>query len=270
MAVAFGVFANQGIKQPLIAITKVTDWKGKVLEEIKADELELSGKRVLDQEVSFLISHILHDNNARLSAFGESSFLNVRGHPEVSVKTGTTNDLRDNWTIGYTEYALVVTWVGNNDNSKMSGTVSGVSGASPIWNTIIKEVLDKAEDGYYDKNEKGHAWPKQPQGVVGANVCVKTGNLPENQDDPGCTTRFEYFLTDKVGAGIESGNKDVEVFKDTGQLANKEALPEQKEFQNHPFLLDPLGTLVCLDCPITLSHVTINYPFIFSGNTQSE
>jgi penicillin-binding protein 1C len=268
MAVAFGVFANQGIKQPLIAITKVTDWKGKVLQEVKTDELELSGKRVLDQDVAFLISHILHDNSARSAAFGTGSLLNVQGHPEVSVKTGTTNDLRDNWTIGYTEYALVLTWVGNNDNSEMSGAVSGVSGASPIWNMIMKEVLDKAEEGSYSENEKGHAWPKQPLGVVGVNVCVTTGNLPENKDDPGCATRFEYFLADKVGAGIESGSKDVEVFRDTGQLANEEALPEQKETQNRPFLLDPLGTLVCLDCPIASSSARISYPLTFTRATN--
>jgi membrane peptidoglycan carboxypeptidase len=270
MAVAFGVFANQGIKQPLIGITKVTDWKGKVLEEIKIDETELSGQRVLDQDVSFLISHVLHDNNARSSAFGGSSFLNVRGHSEVSVKTGTTNDRRDNWTIGYTEHAVVVTWVGNNDNSEMSGAVSGVSGASPIWNTIMREVLDKAEEGAYSEDEKDHAWPKQPQGIVGANVCVTSGNLPDNPDEPNCPTRFEYFLSGKVGAGIESGSKDVEVFKDTGQLANEEALPEQKETQNRPFLLDPLGTLVCLDCPIASSSASIRYPLIITRSTPIE
>lgn len=260
MAVAFGVFANQGIKQPLIGITKVTDWRGKVLEEVNIEEIELSGQRVLDQEVSFLISHILQDNNARSAAFGAGSFLNVSGHPEASVKTGTTNERRDNWTIGYTEYAVVLTWVGNNDNTQMSGAVSGISGASPIWNVIMKEVLDKAEEGTYSEKENGHAWPKQPQGVVGANICVTTGNLPGNPDEPECATRFEYFLADKVGAGIESGSKDVEVFRDTGQLANEEALPEQKETQNHPFLLDPLGTLVCLDCPIASSSARISYP----------
>jgi hypothetical protein len=147
----------------------------------------------------------------------------------------------------------------------MGGAVSGVSGASPIWNTIMREVLDKAEEGIYDEDEKDHAWPKQPQGVIGANVCATTGNIPGNADNPECPTRFEYFLKDKVGAGIETGNKDIEVFKDTGQLANEEALPEQKETQNHPFLLDPLGTLVCLDCPMQTSPAKISYPLYISG-----
>lgn len=260
MATAFGVFANQGIKQPLIAVLKVEDWRGKVLEEVDLEEIELSGDRVLEPDVTFLISHILHDNNARSAAFGASSFLNVTGHPEVSVKTGTTNDLRDNWTIGYTEHALVVTWVGNNDNSPMSGAVSGVAGASPIWNAVMEEVLDKAEEGYYNERDEGHAWPRKPQGVVGATICADTGNLPNDPDNPNCPTRFEYFLTEKVGAGIETGSKDLELFNDTGQLANEEALPEQKHFENHPFLLDPLGTLVCLDCPIASSSATLRYP----------
>jgi penicillin-binding protein 1C len=263
MAVAFGVLANSGIKVPLISILKVEDWKGKELEKTKIDEIE--GDRVLETGVAFLISHILHDNNARSAAFGSSSLLNVRGHPEVSVKTGTTNDLRDNWTIGYTAHVLTVVWVGNNDNTPMSRAVSGLAGASPIWNTIMREVLDKAEDGFYNQEDEGHAWPFQPDGIVGATICATTGNLPDNPDDPasgpaGCPTRFEYFLKDKVGAGIESGNKDIEVFKDTGQLANEEALPEQKETQNHPFLLDPLGTLVCLDCPIASHSAEISYP----------
>ncbi|MFV1916927.1 MAG: transglycosylase domain-containing protein [Patescibacteria group bacterium] len=258
MATAFGVFANQGIKVPLISILRVEDYKGRVLDEIGINEIE--GDRVLSPGVTFLISHILHDNNARSAAFGSSSFLNVRGHPEVSVKTGTTNNLRDNWTIGYTAHALTVVWVGNNDNTPMSRAVSGVTGASPIWNRIMREVLDKAEEGYYNSEDEGHAWPQQPDGVVGASVCSTTGNLPDNPDDPGCPTRFEYFLTDKVGAGIESGNKDIEVFRDTGQLTNEEALPEQKETQNHPFLLDPLGTLICLDCPIASSSAQISYP----------
>lgn len=262
MATAFGVFANQGIKQPLVGILKVTDWKGKILEGVNLNEIELTGDRILDPEVTFLISHILHDNNARSAAFGESSFLNVRGHPEVSVKTGTTNDRRDNWTIGYTQLALVVTWVGNNDNTPMSGAVSGISGASPIWNKIMKEVLDKAEEGYYSESDKGHSWPKQPQGVIGTNICATTGNLPGNPDAPDCATRFEYFLKDKVGAGIETGARDVQIDKVTRALAYPELPPEMIETQNHPFLLDPLGTLVCLDCPIASASAKINYPLV--------
>ncbi len=259
MAVAFGVFANQGIKQPLISILKVEDWKGKVLEEIDIDEIE--GDRVLTPDVTFLISHILHDNNARAPAFGESSFLNVGGHPEVSVKTGTTNDRRDNWTIGYTSHILVTTWVGNNDNSPMSGAVSGVSGASPIWNKIMREALSKAEDGFYNEEEQGHAWPLQPSGVVGATVCSTTGVLPSGpEEDLGCPPRFEYFLFGNIPEAIEGGNQDIQIDKTTGALANPDTPPENIETQNHPVIYDPLGTLMCLDCIIPEKAVTVRYP----------
>ena len=261
MAIAFGVFANQGIKQSLISITKIEDWKGKVYEEVKTNEIELSGERVLSPEVSFLVSHTLHDNNARSQAFGTNSLLVVKSHPEVSVKTGTTNDRRDNWTVGYTSLGTVVTWVGNNDNSPMAGAVSGVSGASPIWNKVMKALLDKAEKGEYDKNEEGHAWPLQPEGVIGKTICAVTGLLPSgDQGNPGCSTRFEYFLKEYLPQKAEGERADIAIFRDTGQLANKDALPEQIEMQNHAVYRDPLGTLYCLDCAVASVSATIRYP----------
>ena len=262
MAEAFGVFANGGIREPLISILKVTDWRGKVLDEVKIDENKLSGERVLEPEVSFIISHILHDNNARSAAFGESSFLNVKGHPEVSVKTGTTNDRRDNWTIGYTSFALVASWVGNNDNSEMSGAVSGVSGASPIWNTIMRQVLDKAEKGEYDPEEEGHAWPRQPDGVVGANVCATTGVIPKEGDQ--CPTRFEYFLKDTIPSTIAGGFQDVHYDRRTGLFIDENTPPDQIEIRGQNVIYDPLGTFICLDCPVSPASQSakISYPII--------
>ena len=261
MAIAFGVFANQGIKVPLNPILKVEDWKGKVYEETKPDEVE--GERVLSAETAFIISNILSDNGARSLAFGASSLLNVKGHPEVSVKTGTTNDRRDNWTVGYTTHILALSWVGNNNNKEMSGAVSGVSGASPIWNKIIKYALDKAEKGEYNKNDSGHGIQPKPDGVVGTNVCIDSGN--KATDDTGnplsCPIRFEYFLKDKVGAGIDMGQKDIAIDKTTGALADKKTPPENIEMQNKLVLIDPLGTAYCFDCTATQS-ATISYPLI--------
>jgi len=256
MAVAFSTLANQGIKRPLIAFKEVTDWKGKLL--FKREKNEEDEVRVMDSETPFIISHILLDNNARSQAFGASSFLNVSGHPEVSVKTGTTNNLRDNWTIGYTEQALVVTWVGNNDNSPMSGAVSGVSGASPIWNRVMKETLDRSETGIYDESETTHAWPKQPVGVIGASICSNTGTLP-GPDTQDCPTRFEYFLEGTVPEN-NAFRQDILVFNDTGMQANQEALPEQIHPENHLLILDPLGTSICLDCTGPMPLVNIRYP----------
>lgn len=266
-AVAFGVFANQGIKVPLVSILKVEDFRGKVLEETKLEETE--GDRVLSPEVSFLISHILLDNNARSAAFGEHSFLNVSGHPEVSVKTGTTNDRRDNWTVGFSAHAVVVTWVGNNNNTPMSGAVSGVSGASPIWNKVMKYVLDKAEDGAYNQEDEGHAWPQKPVEVAGVNICADIGGVtpltdPANPQpaSAGCPTRFEYFLDGTIPSTSFVENKDVQLDKTTGALASPKTPPENIETQNRPTITDPLGTLFCLTCAIPTEPVTIRYPLL--------
>lgn len=262
MAEAFGVFANDGVKQPLIAVTKIEDWKGKVLEEVKISDKKLSGEKVLDLGTTFLVSHMLHDNNARSQAFGTSSFLNVKGHPEVSVKTGTTNDRKDNWTIGYTKQIVAVVWVGNNDNTPMSGAVSGVSGASPIWNKVIKYALDKSEKGNYDKEDDGHSWPLQPEEVVGASVCADTGGAIPSGDpnNPGCASRFEYFLKGTVPTISNVINQDVQIDKTTQQLAGKDTAPENIEMQNKPIFTDPTGGIYCMTCPISSQSATIRYP----------
>lgn len=262
MAVAYGVFANEGVKQPLISILKIEDYKGNVLEKVNPDDVALSGDKVMDADTAFIISNILSDNNARTAAFGPSSFLNVKGHPEVSVKTGTTNDRRDNWTIGYTKDIVALSWVGNNDNAPMSGAVSGVSGASPIWNRIITFALNKAEKGDYSQDEEGHGWAKQPTSVKGANVCNTSGTLPSDQSNPGCQTRFEYFKSGFVGAAVQSGQTDVKIDKTNGSIVyNEEGVPpENIETQSRSFVLDPLGTMVCLDCSIASQSATIRYP----------
>jgi 1A family penicillin-binding protein len=260
MAVAFGTLANGGVKQPLVSVLKVEDWQGKVYEELDVDNKE--GDRVLSSEVSFIISHILHDNNARVAAFGERSFLNVSGHSEVSVKTGTTNDRRDNWTVGYTSQIVALTWVGNNDNSPMAGAVSGVSGASPIWNRIMKHALDKSEKGFYNEDDDGHAWPKQPSGVVGANICTSTGILPQTEgENAGCATRFEYFVKGTVPATAKLTRQDIQIDKTNGGQATPETPPENIETQSKLMFYDPLNTAVCVDCAsIASQSATIRYP----------
>ncbi len=263
MAIAFGVFANDGVKQDLIAITEISDWRGKVLEKVDVNDLKLTGEKVLDVGTSFLISHTLHDNNARQQAFGPSSFLNVKGHPEVSVKTGTTNDRRDNWTIGYTKQIVAVTWVGNNDNTPMSGAISGVSGASPIWNKIIGFALSKSEKGEYGDDD-GHAWPLQPENVIGANICADTGSAVV--EGVNCPQRFEYFLEGTVPTTINVIGQDVTIFKDTGQIAIRDYLPEQVEVQNKPLYTDPTGGIYCLTCPISSQSATIRYPLTKKSN----
>ncbi len=173
---AYGVFANEGIRQDPVAILKVTDSKDNVLYQAQP----VQGPRVLPADVSFLISHILSDNNARTMDFGPNSWLVVPGHT-VSVKTGTTDEKRDNWTIGYTPDYVVGVWVGNDDNEVMNQAISsGETGASPIWEKIMAAVLK----GKPDQEE-----PK-PSDVVAEQIDAMAGGLPF----PGQPTRSEYFI----------------------------------------------------------------------------
>jgi len=247
MAESFGVFANAGIRKDLVSIAKIVDRNGKVLEENKdpnitksiPSSLLLKGTRVISPETAFLISHILLDNNARQDAFGSSSSLVIPGHA-VSVKTGTTDDLRDNWTIGFTPQVLIAVWVGNNDNSPMNRTlVSGVTGAAPIWNKLMKKALEGKND----------LWPKQPEGIVGKQICTISGLLPPNGEeasDKGCSTRFEYFIKGTEPTEKEQLKQSVVIDKSTGDIA----LPgktDNIENQDHQVLKDPVSTW-CLDC----------------------
>jgi len=250
MAEAFSVFANAGIRKDLVAILKVSDKSGKILEEYQdpnltkeiPSQLLLWGPRVISQETAFLISHILLDNHARQEIFGPSSLLVIPDRA-VSVKTGTTDDLRDNWTIGFTPQRLVVTWVGNNDNTPMNqALVSGVTGAAPIWNKIMKRVLLGKPD----------IWPKQPDGIVGAQICAVSGLLPPNPDAPaggdqGCQTRYEYFIKGTVPSERENLKQTVLIDKATGDLAAP-GQTDNLEMQEHQVLRDPVSAW-CLDCP---------------------
>lgn len=138
LATAYGVIANGGYRVNLDPILEVKDSYGKVIYE---KEPILSP--VVDPAVAFIIADILSDNNARRIEFGLNTPLAIPG-TKVSVKTGTTDNKRDNWTVGFTPKTLVATWVGNNDNSPMNPALaSGITGAAPMWNKLISMMIDK-------------------------------------------------------------------------------------------------------------------------------
>jgi len=178
LAQAYSSFANSGQPTPLNTILSITDSQGNSLSLSPPS----SPQQVITPQTAFLISDILADNQARSAAFGYNSILNVSPY-RVAVKTGTSNDMRDNWTIGYTPDYLVVTWVGNNDNSPMSYVASGITGASPIWNKIITYLLDKHIDTL--------ASFTTPPNLIKIPICSITGTLPCS----GCPTRYEYFTS---------------------------------------------------------------------------
>ncbi|MFH1837907.1 MAG: PBP1A family penicillin-binding protein [Candidatus Kuenenbacteria bacterium] len=133
---AFGVFSQEGIKHEITPILKIEDSQGKVMEDYSSN----FGQRILDQEICQQINDILSDNSSRSFIFGSRNNLTLGKRP-VAAKTGTTNDFRDAWTMGYTPSLVVGVWVGNNDNSKMKIKAAGGDIAAPIWNGFMKEVL---------------------------------------------------------------------------------------------------------------------------------
>lgn len=237
MAQTFGVFANQGYRVDLTPILKVTRaGDGKVLEEYKPPKSPIFGKKVLPQGVSFIISDVLADNGARALAFGESSQLRIPGK-FVSVKTGTTNDYRDNWTIGYTPSFLVAVWVGNNDNSPMSYLASGITGAAPIWNDIMSHLLkDKGPEPYI-----------QPPDVIRKEVCTMSGLLPDGK----CPTRFEYFVrgTENTLTRYIAEKQNIWVNKDTQQPPPPGTEDKNLELKEQTVVKDATGETFCLSCP---------------------
>ncbi len=262
MATAFGVLANEGIKVPLQPLLKVTDYSGNVLEEYSTDkivsavsqmnsdpnydstgstlqvELENSSitlTRALHRAPAYLTSHILADNDARQAAFGSRSEL-VIPNQYVSVKTGTTNNLRDNWTIGYTPEILTVVWVGNNDNTPMNPyLVSGVTGAAPIWNDIMTFLLADREP----------VIPERPDSVVSRPICRVSG-LVSHPDSP-CQTRNELFWEGTEPGTFDSTSQEVWVKKDSG-IQPDEGDTNDLELRRQTVLSDPFTPYYCLDC----------------------
>lgn len=142
MTTAYATFANKGIYNPYTPILEIKDSSGNVLEKF-----EQKSKEVLPKQTTLLISNILNDNNARIPSYGATSPLYFPGH-DVAVKTGTTNNYRDVWTIGYTPNVAVGAWAGNNDNTPMEKKVAGLI-ISPMWNAFMQEVIKSTpNDGF--------------------------------------------------------------------------------------------------------------------------
>lgn len=235
MATAFGVFANQGYRIDLHPILKITDRKGQIIEEYKPPKSPIFGKKVIPSEVSFIISDILADNTARTDAFGPNSELKI-DKQRVSVKTGTTNDYKDNWTIGYTPSYVVAVWVGNNDNTPMSGIVSGVTGAAPIWNRIMTQLLDG----------KKPEIPQKPPNVYGKYICTGTGQVAAGNNS-GCATRYEYLIKGTEEKKVAVTRQKVFIDKGTNQIA-KPGQTENVEEREESIITDPLGNKFCISC----------------------
>ncbi len=200
---AYGVFATGGLRQAPVSILKVEDRNGKVIYQYNAP----SPQRVIGADVSYMILDILSDNNARKDTFGPSSYLTISGFT-VAVKTGTTDDKRDNWTVGYTPSIVVGAWVGNNDNSPMNQALaSGVTGAAPIWNRMMRAALTGKKDEPFSR----------PGNIIDMDIDAYGGGTPVS----GTPTRKEKFIKGTEPTGPAYIYSNVKVSRhDNNKLAN--------------------------------------------------
>lgn len=205
---AYAIFPNGGFRVQPSMILRVTDHAGNVLYEWQT----LPKTPVIDPRVAYLITDILSDNGARIPGFGENSALNI-GRP-AAAKTGTTTDFRDNWIVGYTPNLVVGVWVGNADNTSMVN-VTGVTGAAPIWNAFIRDVLVGQPEIPFS----------EPLGIVRQNICAVSGLLPT----PACPlTKDEIFIEGTAPSEPDNFYQTFVIDKQTGLLATDTTPPPQR------------------------------------------
>lgn len=221
LTAAYAAFSNGGLRVEPTTILHVEDAEGRTLYQ----HAPQPARQVLDERVAYLITDILSDNFARMSAFGEGSPLRLTR--PAAVKTGTSTDWRDNWTIGYTPQLVAGVWVGNADNEPMHN-VSGITGAAPIWHDFMEEVL----------RGKPAIDFEQPPGLMHQQICADSGLLPLVMRSgvtasPGAATPISCprAITELFIGGTEPKNYDnwhvrVRIDQRNGLLASA-ACPEQ-------------------------------------------
>jgi 1A family penicillin-binding protein len=192
---AYSAFARDGEIREISMILKVEDNEGNILEEWKEHK-----KSVLSKESARMINSILSDNEARSFTFGQNNKLHLKDRP-VAAKTGTTNDYKDAWTIGYTPSIVAGVWVGNSNNDEMNNA-GGSTVAAPIWHDFMAKILKDTPVEEFKKPE-----------IKETGIDIIDGNIPVTK---------------------------VRIDKTTGQIANEYTSPnliEYKEIINHHSIL---------------------------------
>lgn len=182
---AYATFANLGKYVEATPIVRIEKSDGTVFKDKNGKEVDNSktvpqGQQVMDPGNAYLMTSVLTDNKARTPIFGASSPLILRDRP-VAAKTGTTNDFRDGWTVGYTTQIAVGVWVGNNDNHPMREGVDGVENAGPIWNEFMQLIHAHEKAPQLLVGPDGNLPAKEffrPASVIDGQACAATGHLP--------------------------------------------------------------------------------------------
>jgi penicillin-binding protein 1C len=227
MTYAYSVFANGGtmVGEPVpvedqkpgfrqlnpVAILRVEDAQGDVLYEYE----EPQRQEILRPELAYLITHILSDPQARSGTYGPSSPVNLS--PNVAVKTGTTTDYRDAWTMGYTTQSVVGAWVGNSDNTPMEG-MYGSRGAGPIWRGLMELMLERNPDVEFER----------PPGIVSVDIDATSGLLPTEYT---VRTKREVFVAGTEPKDHDNVHRAVRICRASNRLATDYCPPSEVEIQ---------------------------------------
>lgn len=208
LANAYATFANQGVFVPHQDILDIHDADGNLIYQPERP----ASQRIFDPRVAWLINDILSDDQARKIGFGLNSTLRL--DRPAAVKTGTTTNYHDNWTIGYTPDLLVGVWVGNSNYEAMRN-VTGLTGAAPIWHNTIRTLL---------QNQPKH-WFEQPEGLVEQRVCSFSGLLP----GPACNqTHSEWFIAGTEPTETDNTHQQIWLDARNGQLAGPNTPADQR------------------------------------------
>jgi len=228
MAYAYSVLANLGVMagQPVpdverrsgfrtldpVTILRIEDKDGNIIYEYN----EPATEQVIDPALAYMMVNILSDNAARTPAFGSNSVLkrDFEDRP-IAAKTGTTNNFRDNWTVGFTPQLATTVWVGNNNNEEMKD-VTGLSGAAPIWHDVML---------YYHQDKPVEEW-QRPRGLVDVQVDAVSGLLPTEHSE---RTVYEIFLEGTEPKQKDNVHQVFRVNRENGKLATVYTPPELVE-----------------------------------------
>ncbi|MFQ5400250.1 MAG: penicillin-binding protein [Anaerolineae bacterium] len=201
-----------------VAVLRVEDSEGRVLYEYAQAER----RKILTPQLAYLMNDMLSDRSARCPAFGCPNVMELPGNRPAAVKTGSTNDFRDAWTIGYTPQLAAGVWVGNSDQAVMDG-VTGFTGAAPIWHAFMSWAM---------QGEEVALWVRPPD-LVEMAVCQISGLLPT----PFCPTVSELFITGTEPAVPDNIFREYTINRETGRLATVYTpadLVEKRIYQVYP------------------------------------
>lgn len=223
MVRAYAMMANGGREVKPVSILRIEDSDGALVHEAPPVQ---AGEQIVSAEMAYLITNILSDNQTRTQEFNPGWPLELRGGRPAAVKTGTSNDSRDIWTLGFTPQYVTGVWMGNTDDRPMY-TLYGSTGAAPVWNQIMEEIHAGLPVSQFVR----------PPGISEAEVCNDSGTLPS----PECAgrTHREIFAPNAPPPPAEQGMfRTLQVDSFTGKLVN-EFCPEEPETRTFLVIDDP-------------------------------